>query len=104
MDRVTPVSPFIRAVPGSGAVVGAVCYVPTLEPGWLPCDGSYQKIADYPDLYAVMGDVYCPPEIDRTGLWDRLRRLVGLKPRRMPNPDYRPGFFRLPRQIGRAHG
>lgn len=66
--------------------------------GTVDCDGSSYRVEDYPQLYEVIGDNYCPKTIyryDRAPWW---RRLLGTPyiPIAIPNPDYRPGMFRVP--------
>lgn len=95
----------IRALPGSDIPVGYLtCFVGETAPdGWLLADGARVLIKDLPDLYAVIGDAYCPPVIDvelPPSIWESVRRLVGLDPRRRykqaSNHDYITGQFRLP--------
>lgn len=105
----------IRATPGPSVVIegcdlsvslGTIIPYAGDEPpaGWLVCDGGWVRIEDFPALYAILGNTYGPaPTITREmepGRWEKVRRAIGLLPRRryehVPNPEHRPGYFRLP--------
>ncbi|WP_053553196.1 tail fiber protein [Sphingopyxis sp. 113P3] len=70
---------------------------------YLPLAGQHVSASEYPELFQVVGNRYCPPIIRDevpAGMIERIRRWVGLTPRKKyverDNPDYRRGFFRLP--------
>jgi len=68
--------------------------------GWLPADGRELQVAEYPSLYGVIGDAYNPAEIPAPPtVLDRIVTFFGIrrKPRLVPNPSYKPGYFTLPR-------
>lgn len=61
------------------------------------CDGTYLRKWDYVDLYAVIGDTFCPEYIDREPtLFEKIKMKFMTVDLKVPNPDYKSGFFRLP--------
>lgn len=100
----------IRALPyGMNEVpVGYTVMCPTgtkgVPPGWLRCDGSLVETSLYPELYAVIGDTYCPMILSREVplTWkQRIVEFFGIRVVRETeeyfNPNYRPGMFGLPK-------
>lgn len=92
----------IAAKKNAGAPIGSVIicmgdYRINTPIGWLACDGSYKHIAEYSELYQIIGDSVTPKEVKRTE-----RRFFGLVKNTViePNPDYRHGMFRLPLMSG----
>lgn len=82
---------------------GWIDYFTTCPTGWLALDGTFKCVESHRDLYAMIGDRYCPPTITETlpmPVWKAALTLFGFRfppaIRRIANPDYRPGFFRLP--------
>ena len=57
-------------------------------PGYIDCDGSEYNVADFPDLWLVIGNVYAKPTDDPTqfGEWDNQNKQFSGKFR---VPDYR---------------
>lgn len=58
---------------GSCKMIGEiVCWsgVGSPDPKWLACDGSAVNIADYPDLYAIIGTIYGSPGAGQFNLPD----------------------------------
>ncbi len=64
---------------------------------FLPADGQFLDVKECPELYAIMGDSYCPPVITRrTTLWERVQFWKFGKFVDEQNLAYRKGMFRLP--------
>src|SRR5690606_32908571 len=101
----------IKTAPTGPEPIGSI--VPTVRemepPGWKLCNGQYLKCQEWRRLYAVAGDNCCAPVIRHKRpktWWQRLLRYFGSKTKTRwgegPNPDYRPGYFRLPDLRGRT--
>lgn len=95
---------FIAASTQTGYPIGTVMRFWTKVPcGWQKADGRHLRVSDYPELFEVIGNRFCPPVIRERlspSRFERFRRLLFLKPvikyREAPNIDYRKGWFRLP--------
>lgn len=70
--------------------------------GWLICDGSRLKCEDYPDLYNVLRDEYCPKYIKIDNKFKKFLRKLGIniKPKEVLNPEYIENEFRIPDLTG----
>jgi len=75
--------------------------------GWMECDGRSLSKKDYVDLYAAVGDQFCPPHVERLepepGLITKLREIFPAlskryprKKKMVPNPMWREGHFHIP--------
>ena len=96
---------FIRLYPGAvpaGTILWLRDYGKAAEQSqvWARCDGRELSIAQYPDLFEVIGHRYGrEPEVlhvrQQAPLW---KRLFGIQTHvvEVLNPRYRPGVFRLP--------
>lgn len=82
---------------------GGIMAFPSHVDGFLLADGSRFNIEDHPELYAGVGDAYCPREITvkRFPAW--LHEALGFLRvpksylwKRIPNADYKEGMARLP--------
>ncbi len=67
----------------------------------LYANGQYVKVKDYPDLYMVIGDAYCPEYIEEyepPSMFDGILRIFGVKYKAkiIVNTEYKEGYFRLP--------
>ena len=95
-------------ISGDGHPIGMIAgFLYDPQSGWQLCNGIRLSVSEWPELYAVIGDRFCPEEIMEylpRPSWQRLLMRIGFsfKPRRLiePNPDYRPGFFRIPNMPG----
>lgn len=109
MDVVNEARPAVQALicaiahqPGGRYPVGHIeCWL-TVPDDMMECRGQRVAVQDFPDLYAAIGDRFCPPQVVDpypTRLQRILRALgvpVRVRARVIDNPDYVPGHFRLP--------
>lgn len=84
----------------------------TTPPGWMDAVGQLLSCEHYPDLFAVIGYAWGnAPTIEVAKpltFAQRVAKLLGLQitePEliKIPNPDHKPGFFRLPDCRGHIH-
>lgn len=96
----------IKTRPGSDSLpVGTILRwhgnLVDIPEGWAVCQGQYLRCSDYPDLFRTLQHRFTPKTKAPTQLtrWEHFLAAFGRKTRRrIPNPDYRPGYFRLPQQ------
>lgn len=66
--------------------------------GFLPCMGQRVFVEDYMELYAAIGDLFCPATITLPlTTCQRLLQFFGfsVQPKVIRNKDYTPNMFRL---------
>lgn len=85
--------------------IGSIYELSKESDRWELADGRHVRTSDYPELYAIWGDGYCPREIPTQDLtlWAGIKRFLGVDVPHVyvANPDYREGWFRFPDLRGR---
>lgn len=84
--------------PRPSSPAGTILPATGVPDGWLPCDGRFLSVEEYPELYMAIGDSFCPNWICRQPtFWESWKILFGVDvDLKIPNPEYREGMFRIP--------
>lgn len=104
MTTIKPLISIIKVRQDGAIPVGTIHnYIGDVPANWMEVDGRKLSVAEYEQLYNVIGDTYCPKtmvEYLPLNFLQWVCQTLGFHvqsiPIVVPNPDYTPGMFRLP--------